>query len=345
MESTIFYSWQSDLPPRINRNFIENALKKAVKSICNDVSIEAEPKVDQATRGVPGAPEIFNTILEKIESCEIFVCDVSIINSGTKARPCPNPNVLIELGYALKKLGWDRIIMLFNKAFGDPKNDSPFDIPDRRLLCYRMNEDLLNNKLELDKERKCLESTFFKSLKLYYSREGKVQSEIGFLIPEESLKPCTNIQMTTLGVKIYYYAHNKYDHILKLFHPESNKATTGVASASSQFKTYKPQNIIEGNRLGIDWALNSGAGWYEVNWEKHIKGRYLLLHNRRSNPVRDAWGATKILINGREIAKLRYEFSGFMLLLIDLGKTDKINKLHFDIEGTGNPGLSALEIY
>ena len=345
MESTIFYSWQSDLSPKINRNFIENALQKAAKSIRNDASIKAEPKIDQATRSVPGSPEIFNTILEKIENCDIFVCDVSIINSGTKARPCPNPNVLIELGYALRKLTWERIIMVFNKAFGDPKNDSPFDIPDRRLECYYLSAEMLSNPQKKEKERKLLEGIFLNSFRIYYTRQDETPITASHTIPDESLNPCDNIQTTSSNVRLYYYAHKKYDHILKLFPPESSKATTGNATASSQLLTYKPQNILAGNRLGIDWALNGGAGWYEVNWDKPIKGQYLLLHNRRSHPIRDSWGAAKILINGKEIAKLKYEFSGFMILLIDFDRMVTISKLHIDIEGVGNPGLSALEIY
>jgi hypothetical protein len=33
MASTIFYSWQSDLPSVTNRSFIENAIKKAPKDL------------------------------------------------------------------------------------------------------------------------------------------------------------------------------------------------------------------------------------------------------------------------------------------------------------------------
>ena len=75
----VFYSWQSDLPNNINRGFIEQALETAAKSIRNDDSIKIEPVVDRDTRGVPGAPDIAKTILEKIEQSQVFVCDVSIV--------------------------------------------------------------------------------------------------------------------------------------------------------------------------------------------------------------------------------------------------------------------------
>jgi len=105
MASTIFYSWQSDLPNATNRGFIQKALERAARSIRDDTSIHVEPVVDRDTTGVPGSPDIATTILQKIDNCDVFVCDVSIINSGHDQRPTPNPNVLFELGYALKQLG------------------------------------------------------------------------------------------------------------------------------------------------------------------------------------------------------------------------------------------------
>ena len=54
----------------------------------------------------------------KIERAAVFVCDVSLINRGAGVRPTPNPNVLVELGYALAKVGWSRIVMVLNEASG-----------------------------------------------------------------------------------------------------------------------------------------------------------------------------------------------------------------------------------
>jgi hypothetical protein len=67
----------------------------------------------------------------------IFICDVSIINQGTKeeGRLTPNPNVLIELGYAFKALGPHRIIMVMNTAFGTVEQ-LPFDLRLKRVLPY-----------------------------------------------------------------------------------------------------------------------------------------------------------------------------------------------------------------
>lgn len=126
-ECTVFYSWQSDLLNSTNRGFIQDALERAAKAICEDDSIKVEPVVDRDTAGVAGSPDIAATILDKIDACQVLVCDVSIINNPENARPTPNPNVLVELGYALGVLGWERILMVMNTAFGEPEL-LPFDL-------------------------------------------------------------------------------------------------------------------------------------------------------------------------------------------------------------------------
>jgi hypothetical protein len=77
--------------------------------------------------------------LQKVEQSQVFVCDVSIVNDISDARPTPNPNVLIELGYALSALGEDRVLLVLNEAFGGPEL-LPFDLRMRRAIPYRMPE-------------------------------------------------------------------------------------------------------------------------------------------------------------------------------------------------------------
>ncbi len=123
MSDTIFYSWQSDLPNATNRGMIERALENVARAIRQDESIQVEPVVDRDTAGIPGAPDIAATIFEKIAAAQVFVCDASIINQGA-TKPAPNPNVLIEFGYALRELGPRRIV---NQAFGLVEQ-LPFDL-------------------------------------------------------------------------------------------------------------------------------------------------------------------------------------------------------------------------
>lgn len=79
------------------------------------------------------------TIIGKIRSSHVFVGDVSIINPGGQGRLTPNPNVVIELGYALAYLGSERIICVYNEAFGTIEN-LPFDIRQKRLGKYHLKE-------------------------------------------------------------------------------------------------------------------------------------------------------------------------------------------------------------
>ena len=37
---SVFYSWQSDTPPNLNRNFIEKALLEALKRLDSDATLE-----------------------------------------------------------------------------------------------------------------------------------------------------------------------------------------------------------------------------------------------------------------------------------------------------------------
>lgn len=160
MKRIAFYSWQSDLPNSTNRGFIEKALENAVKKIRADDTIEVEPVIDRDTSGVPGSPDIASTILAKIDQADIFVCDVSIINKGKQSRPTPNPNVLIELGYAIKRLGWGRIIMVMNTAFGEPEM-LPFDLRMKRVIPYKADKDG-DSRTE---ERKKLETSLEQGLR------------------------------------------------------------------------------------------------------------------------------------------------------------------------------------
>lgn len=144
---SIFYSWQSDSPAASNRNAIANALKKA------RVALEARTKgtiiIDEATREAPGSPNIPQTILDKIRQSDAFVCDITTINKPAPAgRPTPNPNVVFELGYAVAQLGWGRIILLFNREYGDFPDDMPFDFDRHRASPYRLAATKPSDKTE-----------------------------------------------------------------------------------------------------------------------------------------------------------------------------------------------------
>ncbi len=133
MADKIFYSWQSDTPNATNRGFIEDALQKAIRNLGHPEDDLYEPpreiELDKDTKGVPGTPPIAETIFEKIEQCAVFVPDLTFVAKSEKDRPSPNPNVLIEYGWALAKCGYGRIVGVMNTAYGVPDEKSlPFDL-------------------------------------------------------------------------------------------------------------------------------------------------------------------------------------------------------------------------
>lgn len=153
--TTIFYSWQSKFP-KTNRDFIREALVNAAQRIRDDESIKAEPEVVEAVRGQPGSPDIVRSIFERIDGSLVFVCDVSIINASAvevegmifnnagmpilkskPAKPTSNPNVLVELGYAIAHLKPERVLMILNESFGTPE-ELPFDFRGRRCITYTL---------------------------------------------------------------------------------------------------------------------------------------------------------------------------------------------------------------
>ena len=124
----VFWSWQSDSPGRENRDFIQDCLERAAKKV--GIETARLIPVDRDTKGVGGSPVIAETILQKIRGCDVFVWDATLVYF--KPRPAPNPNVLVELGYASAVLGDGRLVGVMNTARGSDPKSLPFDLVHRR---------------------------------------------------------------------------------------------------------------------------------------------------------------------------------------------------------------------
>ena len=153
---TVFYSWQSDLENRTNRSFIQDALEKAIDAII-ETELTIDLVLDRDTKNIIGAPDVAKTILDKIDQAMVVVADVSIINTGSSKRLTPNPNVLFELGYAVRALSWDYVLPIFNLATGRIE-DLPFDLRSRRPITYTMPNDVGEKKDELKKLARTLQT-------------------------------------------------------------------------------------------------------------------------------------------------------------------------------------------
>jgi hypothetical protein len=141
MSATIFFSWQADTPTKEGRNFIERALERAARKIGDDATVEEaarDLKIDRDTKDSPGSPPIVETIFRKIDKAAIFAPDLTFVGRRLDGRPTPNPNVLVEYGWALKSLGHSRILPIMNTAYGAPTAENmPFDMVHlRRPILY-----------------------------------------------------------------------------------------------------------------------------------------------------------------------------------------------------------------
>ena len=145
MKKTIFHSWQADTPTNVGRNFLNEILEEVCNSIASDTGLDEAIRdidLDSDTKGVAGQPPIVETIFKKIDNSAVFVADMTFVGKRIDGRFTPNPNVLIEYGWALKELGYLRTISVMNIAYGKPTRENlPFDLSHLRWpICYNLPE-------------------------------------------------------------------------------------------------------------------------------------------------------------------------------------------------------------
>lgn len=135
----LFFSWQSD--EANSRKILDSALQNAVEKIKEKEGLEIE--IDHSTLGESGMPSIDQTVLRKIDACDIFVADVTPVynykqklgNGQEVTKECPNSNVLLELGYAMSALGVGYVIPVAHQGTWVPAN-LPFDINHRTIYSF-----------------------------------------------------------------------------------------------------------------------------------------------------------------------------------------------------------------
>lgn len=172
MKVSIFYSWQSDLPIKTNRFFIEDSIKKSLKVINKDNRMIA--CIDRDTKDTFGSPDIRDSVFHKINHSRFFVCDISLTESKI-----PNPNVLVELGYAIKAIGWDKILCLFNTQTGRIE-ELPFDINHNRVTPY--NPDSANEKKRIAEIISININNLFRRGELYNPIEDHLKKKIDYIV-------------------------------------------------------------------------------------------------------------------------------------------------------------------
>lgn len=167
----IFYSWQSDI--KQNDLFVQECLENAIHNI---KSLDTKFKIDRDTLNKKGTPDIPNTVFNKIaDEIDIFISDITIINKQhqlivNNLRLTPNPNVLLELGFAASAILWDNIICVMNIAYGIP-DELPFDLRYRKPLQFNLPEDCDNKTVKSEMEK--LTEEFEKTIRSLNPNEKK----------------------------------------------------------------------------------------------------------------------------------------------------------------------------
>jgi hypothetical protein len=73
----IFYSWQSDRENKCCKDFIRKAADAAAARVSAHFGVPISVEAD--TEGVAGTPPINETILRKIDECDIFLADMTFV--------------------------------------------------------------------------------------------------------------------------------------------------------------------------------------------------------------------------------------------------------------------------
>lgn len=143
------------------------ALERAIAQLKEPPAIE-EPSdrdaresihLDQDRKGIPGSPDLARTIFEKIRQAKVIVADVTAVGRSSSTGPetppkkLINPNVAIELGYALHAVGDQGLLMVLNTHYGS-RDDLPFDLKHKAgPIEFNLSPDATKDAIETEGKR------------------------------------------------------------------------------------------------------------------------------------------------------------------------------------------------
>lgn len=163
----------------------------------------------------------------------------------------PNPNVLIELGYAIATLGWSRIIMVFNTNYGNFPQGLPFDVDRHRATVFSIKDKTDKvGKSQLSSVLKNAIEAIIKAAPLKPNEEKSISpTEIKRKKDIENLRKLLNyIHVPTLDLfledipstiieEIFYYQYNYRDFIeSNSFHIYDDKLLKILTDLNSNWK-------------------------------------------------------------------------------------------------------------
>jgi hypothetical protein len=197
----VFWSWQSDSPDKIGRHFIRETLETVIKDLKEEIEALEEPDreihLDHDRKGVPGSPDLANTILEKIKATTIFIADVTPVGETPNGKALINPNVAIELGFALAHIGDQGILMVLNQHYGD-RQTLPFDLKHKAgPIIYSIGPSATTK--EIQKEKRLLSGKF----------KDEIRACIKALKKESNKKITKHTEIKSIGNSAKYFEYGE----------------------------------------------------------------------------------------------------------------------------------------
>ncbi|SDW92447.1 hypothetical protein [Nitrosomonas oligotropha] len=133
-------------------------------------------RLDHDTADIPGTPDIANTIFSKIRETGVFVADLTLLSQASTGKKSPNPNVLVELGYAFSAINDSKVISVMNTAFGQP-SDLPFDLSHKRWpIQYCLLESEAEDKTKVSDIKKTLTDQLYTAIRLVLEATPQMSS-------------------------------------------------------------------------------------------------------------------------------------------------------------------------
>jgi len=271
----VFYCWQGDLPKSTNSTFIKTAIKDAIEEIKEETEKEKLNKVNGCHFAYPieymdssinicGSQVWPLRIFENISDSDVFIADLSFVSCyrthDGRHKSISNANVMLEIGMAFGTIGRERVIGVFNEAYGKldnlPTDFSGTEYPVRYFLkANASSESELEQKKQLIKSIKwnihqALENTLKKAKKV---ADRLNQFELSTLLNVFSIKECGGIENDDADrAKIR-------DAIKRAIQIEREEFKNG--------DEISPDAIEELRYMVLDGLISKGVLWTRHQWD------------------------------------------------------------------------------
>jgi len=275
----IFWSWQSDTPGKTGRHFVRHALSDAITVLKQPDEIEEPTQaanresmhLDQDRQDVTGSPPLVDTIKQKIRDTAVFLADVTPVSKVPKRKDVPgsqqkrnmNPNVALELGYAQRAIGDERVLLVLNEFYGG-RQFLPFDLQHHAgPIIYKLAPDA--SKEEIAAQQAKLRGQFVGALRGFL-KDGPAEQPIAFNAIPSTTSRAVWFQPGTILASLDEQTHYAFDDdkgiylrvspLAPLPEPLSTTALYGRARQTRMGLLYREQ-------AGIPFYNDDGAIVFE----------------------------------------------------------------------------------